>query len=722
MPESAIDNLQYSIQATASRAEDVTLVLKHGEIFAIFDHYGDIHPTGLGEQGIYYEGTRFLSKLQFLLYNERPTLLNSTVKEDNALITVDLTNPALYHNEKVAVPSGTLHIFRGTLLWNGTCCSHIRFTNYGLNPLAVSFRLRFDADYKDIFEVRGLKRKQHGQRLADVIEDDTITLAYEGLDGVIRRTHINCSPKPTDIEQGQLNYEFSLQPREAANFFITVTCLVEDATPARPLEFHEVWSRINQSLELYQHRSCQVTTSHAPFNEWFGRSYIDLFMMTTDTDYGAYPFAGVPWFSTVFGRDGIITALESLWLNPSMAKGVLNFLAAHQAHSINREQDAEPGKILHELRKGEMANLKEVPFGCYYGSVDSTPLFIMLAAAYYEWTGDQAFIEAIWPNIEAALEWIDVYGDEDGDGFVEYLRHSPEGLVQQGWKDSGDSVFHADGELASGPIALCEVQGYVYAALMGARQIAADLGYPERARELVRKAKNLKRRFEEAFWLEDLKIYALALDGHKRPCRVRASNAGHCLLTGIADPTRAWLTAQTLLGETMFSGWGIRTLATTEARYNPMSYHNGSIWPHDNALIASGFARYHFRDEVMKVLNAFYDLSQEVELHRLPELFCGFHRRPGEGPILYPVACSPQSWATATVFSLLQACLNLEVRGKYSRVSLYRPTLPSFLNEVHIKNLRVGQGLVDLVFYRYDQDIGFGVTRKEGDIEVMVVK
>lgn len=712
----------YSIQAARSRADDVTRVLKHGETFAVFDHYGDLQPSGLGEQGIYHEGTRFLSRLEFRLFGARPLLLGSSVKEDNALLTVDLTNPAFYHPDgALAVQSGTLHIYRGALLWNGACCTHLRFANYGGEALALSFSLAFDADYADIFEVRGMKRKGRGRRLADVVEDDGITLAYEGLDGVVRRTRLSSFPAPSAVRERRFDYQFQLAPGECANFYLTVSCLLGEAAP-RQLEFHEAWSKVNKSLESYRRQSCTLHSSSEPFNDWLSRSFTDLFMMTTDTYYGPYPYAGVPWFSTVFGRDGILTALETLWVNPALARGVLGFLAANQASQSLAEQDADPGKILHELRKGEMAGLREIPFGYYYGSVDSTPLFLMLAAAYYHWTGDFEFIESIWPNIEAALTWIERFGDANGDGFVDYQRHSETGLLQQGWKDSSDSVHHADGRLAVGPIALCEVQGYVYAALTGARQMAVDLGHHQRARELARRARELKQKFEAEFWCEELACYALALDGEGRACRVRSSNAGHLLLTGLADPERARRTAHTLLGEMMFTGWGVRTLATGEARYNPMSYHNGSVWPHDNALFAAGLARYGLREEALRMMDALFDLSQAVDLRRLPELICGFHRRPGEGPILYPVACAPQAWATGAVFMLLAACLNLEVNGHTGRVSLRRPALPHFLNELHIQNLRVGHGAVDLVFYRYGEDVGFNIERKEGEIEVMVVK
>jgi len=369
-----------------------------------------------------------------------------------------------------------------------------------------------------------------------------------------------------------------------------------------------------------------------------------------------------------------------------------------------------------------MAALGEIPFGRYYGSVDATPLFCVLAGAYYDRTGDKGFIKIIWPSIELALKWMDTYGDADGDGFVEYFRRSSSGLVHQGWKDSPDSVFHSDGTLAESPIALCEVQGYVYAARCAAAKLAAALGLTELAEELKHRAQGLKEKFERSFWCEDLSTYVLALDGKKRPCYVRTSNAGHCLFTGIAGPERAKRVAETLLSQELFSGWGIRTLASSEVRYNPMSYHNGSIWPHDNALIAYGLARYGFKELALNVFTGLFDASLFLDLHRIPELFCGFTRRPGEGPTLYPVACTPQSWAAASVFLLLQSCLGLSIKGSQSELCFCYPLLPEFLQRVEIKNLRVGGGSVDLLLQRYAQDVGINVTRKEGNLRIVVVR
>ena len=469
-------------------------------------------------------------------------------------------------------------------------------------------------------------------------------------------------------------------------------------------------------------RVAKVASSNQRFNEVISRSKSDLYMLATPTEHGMFPYAGIPWYSTVFGRDGIITAMMLLWTDPSMAKGVLRHLADMQATKTDPAVDAQPGKILHERRHGEMARLGEVPFRRYYGTVDATPLFLMLAAQYYETTGDRPTIEAIWPNIEAALRWCDEYGDRDGDGFVEYHRETEKGLANQGWKDSHDSIFHADGSSAEGPIALCEVQAYVFAAKVGASRLAQALGRLDVGAKLASEADQLRERFEASFWCEEIGTYALALDGRKRPCRVRTSNAGHALFAGIASRERARLVAQTLMSPDCFSGWGVRTLATGEARYNPMSYHNGSVWPHDNGIIALGLARYGLRMEANRIFEALFDVATYQELRRLPELFCGFLRRPRRGPTAYPVACSPQAWSAAAPFAFLAASLGLELDLERDAVRFNNPTLPNFLDEVIIEGLQLGSSRLDLRFHRYGQDVTMNVLARTGNARVLLSK
>lgn len=721
MEEVILVNDRHYILATSPMADDRTLVLKQGETFAVFDRYGDIRPLGRGVLGLYHEGTRFLSRLELSLEDARPLLLSSTVKEDNAFLTVDLTNADAGRDGRVAIPRGTVHLFKSAFLWQGACYLRLRLSNYGLSAVDVALSLTFDADYVDVFEVRGTRRTGRGRRLPGAAADGTVTLAYEGLDGAVRRTRIAVSPPPATLVEGRATLGARLEPRGQATWDLTVACDVGEA-PARALGFDQAAAAAGRALTRAREQDCLIDTSNEQFNDWLNRSLLDLHMMVTDTEEGPYPYAGVPWFSTPFGRDGLITALELLWVNPALARGVLAYLAATQAVAPSPEQDAEPGKILHEARLGEMAALREIPFGRYYGTVDATPLFVMLAGAYYERTGDRAFIKAIRPNVEAALRWMDGDGDKDGDGFIEYARRCANGLDNHGWRDSHDAVFHADGRPAEGPIALCEVQAYAYEARLRAAELAEALGDDQAAGRLRREAERLRERFEAAFWSEARGTYALALDGDKRPCLVRSSSAGHCLLTGITAPDRARRAAEGLLDEAFFSGWGIRTIAATEARYNPMSYHNGSVWPHDNALIALGFARYRFKAQALRILTGLFDASRFVDLHRMPELFCGFPRRPGEGLIAYPLACAPQAWASGAVFLLLQACLGLTIRATERRLYFVKPVLPAFLQEVRIRNLKVGEATLDLLLRRHDEDVGINVTRRGGTVEVVTVK
>ncbi len=670
--------------------------------------------------GLFHEGTRFLSGFELLLENQRPLLLSSTVRRDNALI-VDLTNPDFPQGPAGPLSRDTIHVFSTAFLWEGACYSRCRFHNYSPRALDLHLSLRFAADYADIFEIRGTPRQRRGHKLDAVVGHGSAVLGYEGLDGRVRRTRLAFSPAPDELTDSLASFRLHLRPRAEHSLDVTVSFEIGRAAP-RTFSFGKALERSTAAVEARRTCCATLETSNLRFNEWLERSAADLQMMVTETPHGLYPYAGVPWFSTVFGRDGILTAYETLSLDPSLARGVLAFLAATQATEVIPAKDAEPGKIVHELRKGEMAALGEVPFGSYYGTIDATPLFVVLAGAYWRRTGDLAFIDSIWPNVERALAWIDDYGDLDGDGFVEYSRRSSNGLTAQGWKDSVDSVFHRDGTLAEGPIALSEVQGYVYAARRQAAELARMLGNGSRAERLERQAEELRESFERSFWSEDLSTYCLALDGEKRRCDVRTSNAGHCLFTGIASPQRAWRVTHTLLNESSFSGWGIRTVDANEARYNPMSYHNGSVWPHDNAIVSLGMARYGRKDGAAKVLRGLFEASHHFDLHRMPELFCGFRQRANEGPTLYPVACAPQAWAAGAVFLLLQACLGLEIDAPNLRICLDRPELPEGLDRVTLRNLQIGEASLDLVLHRHESDVGVHLERREGAVEVVVVK
>jgi len=695
-------------------------VLKHGDTFGVFDLHGDVQSFEKGEQGLYHAGTRFLSRFELLLGRRRPLLLSSTISEDNTILAVDLTNPDVVQGDRVIVPRGSLHIFRARTLWNGHSIERVRISNHALQPIQMPLALQFDADFCDVFEVRGTRRDQRGHRGDDRFTADGGVLRYVGLDHIERRTIISWDRPPSRYDNGSAVFSITLEPQQVTEIEIAIAC--EIAEPRKDVRYADVVQRSRNGAAAREAGHCDVASSNESLNRWFSRSSADLRMMLTETPYGIYPYAGIPWFSTPFGRDGIVTALEMLWASPGIARGVLEFLAATQATSESDVQDAQPGKILHEMREGEMAALGEVPFGKYYGSADATPLFVMLAVAYFERTGDRQFIDRLWPHILAALEWMEEYGDADDDGFIEYARRSHSGLIQQGWKDSYDSVFHVDGALADAPIAMCEIQGYAYQAWRGAAKLAKLRGDLQQSRDWRTRAARLLSHFDRAFWCEDLSTFALALDGEKRPCRVRTSNAGHALFTGIAKPARARALADVLMDDAMFAGWGLRTVAAGEARYNPMSYHNGSVWPHDNAMVAAGLGRYGFTSEATRIMSGMLDLSQSVDGYRLPELICGFHRRRGESPTLYPVACAPQSWAAGAAYMLLAACLGLEVDGAACRLSFRRAMLPDRIEWIRLTNLSVGDGNVDLLLTRHTQDVGIQVLRREGHVEILAVK
>jgi len=589
---------------------------------------------------------------------------------------------------------------------------------------AASGRPVFPRQTGDPFKLADVRRDERraarGESSAHRSSDAKVALRYLGLDKIERITTLEFSPAPQTLTAERASFVVTLQPRQVRRIFIRVGLPDADSAPWSGRVFYRHMRSARQALHDSSARAASIDSSNSVFNEVARRAISDLYMLVTDTPLGPYPYAGTPWFSTPFGRDGIITALMTLWADPSIAKGVLRFLAATQATSIEPERDAEPGKILHEMRHGEMANLREVPFGRYYGSVDATPLFVLLLGEYFSRTGDLDTVKELWPNALAALNWIDTFGDRDGDGFVEYHRQTKEGLSNQGWKDSQDAVFHRNGHYAHGPIALCEVQAYVYGAKRHASTLAAALGLEAHSLQLQSQAETLRRNFEAKFWCEELSVYALALDGIKQPCRVVSSNSGQVLLTGIADPERALRVAQTLLGPACFSGWGIRTLGLSEPHYNPMSYHNGSVWPHDNGLIALGLARYGHKRAIARIFAGMFDATSYMDLRRLPELFCGFSRREHNAPTQYPVACSPQAWASATVLALLQASLGLELMDGRNEISFHRPVLPIFLEELHLRNLRLSRGSADVLLKRHGNDIAVTQTRRDGDIAVVV--
>ncbi|WP_118857711.1 glycogen debranching N-terminal domain-containing protein [Sphingomonas mesophila] len=712
----------YHIEATESLVERTLRSLKHNDLFAIFDQQGNFAGGADGPDGLFYKDTRFLSEMTLKLAGAEPLQLGSVVLDDNGAMVVDLTNADLH------TPGGrpwlqreTVHLSRFKFLSDNSSYERLRIHAYSVIGRPVPVTLTFDADFADLFEVRGNRRPARGERVIERISDSAIEYRYTGLDSIERRTAIHFDPPPSELDDHRATWLVDLDEMPSQSIAIRTCCSI-DSGRTEPRAAAPAFRTMRSGKARAQRHRTTIESSNPQFDALIARAWSDIDMLVTDTPHGPYPYAGVPWYSTVFGRDGIITALEMLWCAPYLARGVLTTLAALQATELDPVADAQPGKILHEMRGGEMAGLGEVPFGRYYGSVDSTPLFVMLAADYADRTGDLDTIRAIWPNVLAALAWMDDYGDTDGDGFIEYARMTDKGLANQGWKDSSDSIFHADGRLAQGPIALCEVQAYAFAAKRGASRLARRLGDNDKARELERQSKELRGRFERAFWIEELATYALALDGDKRPCMVLSSNAGHCLFAGIASPERAVRAARTLTGPRFFSGWGLRTIATGEARYNPMSYHNGSIWPHDNAVIALGLARYGQQDGVRAIFEGIFESATYDEFRRLPELFCGFARHRRRGPTSYPVACSPQAWAAAAPFALLAATIGLRIDHDEAELRLDRPTLPAFLDGLVIRNLEFGGSKIDLQLARAGDDVTAAVLARSGPARVTISK
>jgi glycogen debranching enzyme len=707
---------QFFNPVNASLQERRPRTMKHADTFAVFDHNGDALAGPGSPEGIYHRDTRYLSHLYLTVDGHRPLLLSSTIRDDNAVLICDLTNP------EIAGPGGErliaqdlVHIHRTRFLWNARAFERLAISNYDTQARKLTLQIDFAADFADIFEVRGTERARRGTLHPPAVEADAVTLSYTGLDSLRRETRLQFEPAPTRLGPREAVFDIDLPPVTRQTFFLEIRCGPGYGIRAPRRAFFAGLRAARRSLRSSAVRAASVASSNEVFNETIRRSVSDLYMLVTETEHGPYPYAGVPWFSTYFGRDALITALQTLWLDPRIARGVLRHLAATQATRVDPLADAEPGKILHEMRFGEMAELKEVPFGCYYGSVDSTLLFVILAGAYLDRTGDIATVLELWPNIEAALAWLEVYGDRDGDGFVEYGRQNADGLINQGWKDSHDSVFHADGSLANGPVALVEVQAYAYGAWRAAASIARRLKRrDEEVAAMTRRAAELRTRFDQAFWDEALGTYVLALDGEKQPCRVRTSNAGHALFTGIALPTRASRVMADLMQPSSFSGWGIRTVAATEARYNPMSYHNGSVWPHDNAMIAAGFARYGHRTGAARIFRGLFEASTYIDLKRLPELFCGFPRLRSHGPTFYPVACSPQAWSATATLSLLRSCLGISFDPENDYVVFDQPVLPDFIDDLTLRQLTLGDGRIDVRIHRADAVAAVHVLARAG--------
>jgi len=708
----------FHIQAAPDAGAIAKLVLKHEESFIVCDRHGDFPAYLEGELGFYHEGTRHLRWLELRLNGGRPVLLGAEISPDNDQISIALTNADLTAGA-VDVPRNTLFIDRVLSLYDAHLLESLTFVSFHDVPCTIAVELIFSADFHDVFEVRGMQRPQRGRMLGEERQDGTVRLRYEGLDAVERVTEILFDPPPTLVAAHRARYELTLAPGQRAR--VRVTASARNTEPPRPApHFQAALPKLRALATPLRTQTARIVTDNESFNTLLARSLVDLEMLLTITPQGRVPYAGVPWYVAPFGRDSVITALEILPYHTELAAGTLRFLAAWQGRALNAFLDEEPGKILHEYRRGEMANCREIPFIPYYGTIDATALFVILLREYVRWTGDLSLARELSAATRAALAWMRDHGDRDGDGYLEYETRSTLGLTNQGWKDSADAVMHADGDLARPPIALCEVQGYAYAAWMAAAELADALGQDGEAADFRGRAGMLRAAFNRDFWMPHEAFYALALDGDKRPCEVISSNVGHCLWTGIVDEGRAEMVGKRLVGDEMFSGWGLRTLSSRERRYNPMSYHNGSVWPHDNALAASGFRRYRMPEHAITLTTALFDASRYWDHRRIPELFCGFARHADQGPICYPVACAPQAWAAGSVFAMLTALLGLDADAERQRLTMESPVLPPWLRWIEIYGLRVGAANVDLSIVRGRDAASVELLGRRGEVELLV--
>ncbi|TAL31192.1 MAG: amylo-alpha-1,6-glucosidase [Alphaproteobacteria bacterium] len=684
-------------------------VLKHNDSFAMFDEKGNIR--GLNEKehdtadGLIFKDTRLVSRAVLTVNGREPAAVKAAIDDRNVVFTADLKD-------------GDLAISRSFVLWNDNIYEKIKVTNSGKSPATAELKYDFDADFQDLFEIRGWQRKKQGEMHAPEAATDGVAYSHTGADNVTRCAKFSFSGA-AETGNDAARFSLALKPGETKQVFVRMGH-DNNEPPVTASDFDHAEAAAAAFIESQIARRPVITSSNPAFDRWLQQNAADIALLTTEFETGPYPCAGIPWYSVPFGRDGIITAFQMLWQDPELAKGVLTYLAKHQATEESKFHDSAPGKIMHEIRQGEMAGAKEVPHAPYYGTADATPLFISLAGAYFERTGDEKFLKQLWPHIERALEWIDKYGDFDGDGFVEYQRGADGGLNNQGWKDSNDSISHADGKLAVGSIALCEVQGYVYDAKQSAAKIAAILGKTDVSKRLAAEAKKLQENFDKAFWSDELGTYALALDGDKKPCLVNSSNPGHLLFSGIVPEDRAEKVADRLMSKDMFTGWGIRTLSKKEKRYEPSKpphgYHNGTVWTHDTAITAAGFARYGMEDRAAQLLTALFNAAAHFPRMRLPELFGGLDREDGKPPAPYPVACNPQAWASASESLLLQAMLGIKIDGRTKTVTVDNPQLPPWLDALSISGLKIGDSSISLEFRRNGNETKAECVAKSAEI------
>ncbi|MDK2821603.1 MAG: hypothetical protein PWP31_1568 [Clostridia bacterium] len=699
-------------------------VLKEGRMFINSLPKGEIPCGDMGGLGFFFTDTRFLNCMEMRINDTEPVFLSRTVR-DSHFAQVELTNKEIISNGML-VPLQTIHL-RLLRMVNDGFYQRLRIINFNKNTLEINLRFKLGADFADIFEIRGIHRDNRGDFLKTDFKRQQITFNYLGRDNIKRSTKINFYPTPAKIlEQGNyvyVDYNLRLTPKKKNYIYLKVVPLIGQKSSEifyvpNDLGFKKASQSLIDSYQAWKDECLKVFSDNKRFDYMLRVAITDLRSLTTNyPGVGTTLEAGIPWYAAPFGRDSLITAWQTLLVNPSLAKETLLFMAKFQGKEVNSWKDEQPGKIMHELRFGEMAKAGEIPHTPYYGSVDSTQWFIILLADYVRWTGDYNLLNELEKPLTEALNWCELYGDMDKDGFIEYLCQSEKGLVNQGWKDSDDGVIDSFGKIPIGPIALVEVQGYYYKALTDAAELFEYLGNKTKAKDLRYKAEQLQKNFLKYFWLDHKGFLAYALDGQKNQIETIVSNPGHCLFTGILPQQKACQVIKRLMKPDVFSGWGIRTMSTEEVAYNPISYHNGTVWPHDNSIIGYGFRKMGEVTSLQRLVEAFFESTAFFNHMRLPELFCGFTRRGKIGPVKYPIACDPQAWAIGSIFLMLRALLGIECQN--NEIHVRNPYLPSFLQTLKLENIKVGDGRAALEFTRKSDKTYCGVIGTEGNIKVI---
>lgn len=692
-------------------------IIKQGDVFLVTDRSGDIPAGASRVLGLFARDTRFLSRFEVDV-RDLAMILLASYAGDNSVGTIRLTNRERVEEGRVVVGRESIAMTRERFIESGVLYERIEFKNHNVYPVELEVTVRFAADFLDMFAVRGYQSAARGTFDHPRVEASAVRYAYTGIDGVRRGTSLFFDPVPKTISENEAIFSLLLTPHDTKTISVSVRPESDGHLPP-VVDVGEARRRLALAVSEHERQSLAIETDYAALQAMIERAQKDMHSLLTDVGYGPIPVAGLPIYAVPFGRDSLIAAYELLLIDPDIAKRTLRTLAAYQGEKHDPWRDEQPGKIMHELRDGELARAGVVPFRPYYGSIDATLLFIVLAGEVYDWTGDVAFMEALRPSLERALRWIDAYGDRDGDGYVEYWKESEKGISNQGWKDSGDSVVHRDGRLARAPIALVEVQGYVYDAKRRMAKLCRAFGETERAASLEAEAEALRARFMKDFWLPEEAYPAMALDADKQPVATVTSNPGHGLWSGIYPPEAAQKVAERLLQPDVFSGWGIRTMSSAAVAYNPMSYHNGSVWPHDNALILLGMARYGFAQHAHRVIGALIDASRHFEYDRLPELFCGYAREDGP-PVPYPVACSPQAWSAGAPLLFVRAMLGLWPDASLG-IARVRPSLPEHIRHLAVRRLPLGRGRLDIVLERLpDGTTAVRVERNATGLDIVI--